>query len=212
MRVAVIVVAMLVVTTPSIASQSCMSKTEARQHFGSTYIYWHGPDHCWDATPPRHHQIQARQKTLIQEVKRKSDPPKWRDSMSEMLPDDGPVQSLRALTSLDVEHRENNDAVTGTPWADRWVDIGPSESPLVARRVHIVQVAPPSVIEHKSVLMISPHDVVVLAFIAFVLTLGTVGVLCRHHLWAAKNRKTLNDRCWHFSDVAGLTDDVGSWG
>jgi hypothetical protein len=33
MRVPVIVVTMLVVTTPSEASRSCMSKTEARQHF-----------------------------------------------------------------------------------------------------------------------------------------------------------------------------------
>jgi hypothetical protein len=182
MRVTVIVVTMLVVTTPSIASQSCMSKTEARQHFGSTYIYWHGPDHCWDATPPRHHQIQARQRTLIQEVKRKSDPPKWRDSMSEMLPDDEPVQSLRTPTSLDVERHENDDAVIGTPWADRWVDIGPSQSPLVARRVRIVQLSLPPVIEHKSVLIVSPHDVLALAFIAFVLTLGTIGALYRHDL------------------------------
>jgi hypothetical protein len=58
MRVAVFVVTMLVVTTPSEPSQSCMSKTEARQHFGSTYIYWHGPDHCWDATP--HDTFRAR--------------------------------------------------------------------------------------------------------------------------------------------------------
>ena len=42
MRVAVIVVSMLMVATPSAASQSCMSKTEARQHFGSMHIYWHG--------------------------------------------------------------------------------------------------------------------------------------------------------------------------
>ncbi|SHG51374.1 ABC transporter substrate binding protein [Bradyrhizobium erythrophlei] len=28
-----------------------------------------------------------------------------------------------------------------------------------------------------------------------------------------KTAKTpLHFRCWHFSDVAGLTDDVGSWG
>jgi hypothetical protein len=53
MRVAVIVVSMLAVSTPSEASKSCMSKTEARQHFGPVHIYWHGPDHCWDATPTR---------------------------------------------------------------------------------------------------------------------------------------------------------------
>jgi hypothetical protein len=40
MRVAMIVVSILVVATPSEASKSCMSKTEARQHFGSVRIYW----------------------------------------------------------------------------------------------------------------------------------------------------------------------------
>jgi hypothetical protein len=178
MRVAVIVVTMLAVTTPSEASQSCMSKTEARQHFGSSYIYWHGPDHCWDTTPPRHLQIQARRKTLIQEVRRKSEP-KWRDSMSEMLPNDEPVQSLRAQT---VERHENDDAVTGTPWADRWVNIEPSRTPLAARRVRFVQFAPPPVIEHKPEPIVSPHDVVLLAFIAFVLMLGVIEALYRNDL------------------------------
>jgi hypothetical protein len=50
MRVAVLVVSMLVLATTSEASRSCMSKTEARRHFGSVHIYWHGADHCWDAT------------------------------------------------------------------------------------------------------------------------------------------------------------------
>jgi hypothetical protein len=182
MRVAMIVVTMLAVTTPSEASRSCMSKTEARQQYGSVHIYWHGPDHCWDAMPTRHRQIQARQSPPIQEVQQKSDQPKWRDSMSAMLPDDEPVQTNRLPTSGDAERRENDDAVTGAPWADRWVDIGPSQSPLVARRVRIVQLSPPPVIEHKSMLMASPRDVLVLAFIAFVLTLGMIGALYRHDL------------------------------
>jgi hypothetical protein len=118
MRVAVIV-ALLVVTTPSEASKSCMSSTEARQHFGSVHIYWHGKDHCWDATPTRrHHQIHK--------VQKKIDEPKWQKAMSEMLLDEGPVQA---------------------PWVDRWVDIQPPQAPIVARRVDIVQVASPPVIE-----------------------------------------------------------------
>ena len=85
MRVAMIVVSILVVSTPSEASTSCMSKTEARQHFGSVHIYWHGPDHCWDATPTRgHHQIAYR-------VQRKIDQPKWRDAMSAMSPNGTPT-------------------------------------------------------------------------------------------------------------------------
>jgi len=84
MRVAMIVVTMVVATTPLEASQSCMSKTEARQHFHSSHIYWHGPNHCWDATPPRHHQMHGvRRRTPIDEVRRKPDPPKTEKSSLE---------------------------------------------------------------------------------------------------------------------------------
>src|ERR1700686_2169994 len=105
--IAVSMLVMLVVTTPSEASPSCMSKAEARQHFDSVHIYWHGRDHCWDATPTRrYHQIK--------EVQEKTDQPNWHDSMSKMLPDDEPVQ---------------------TPWVDRWANIEPSEPRIVARWV-----------------------------------------------------------------------------
>jgi hypothetical protein len=180
MRVAVIVVTMLAVTTPSEASQSCMSKAEARQHFGAVHIYWHGPDHCWDATLSRHRQIQVRQKPPIQEVQRQSEP-NWHDAMSAMLPDDDAVRSHTTPAPPGIAH-QGDDAAIGTSWTDRWVDIGPSQSPLVARRVRVVQLSPPPVSEFKSGLMISTHDMLILAFIAFVLSLGTVGVLYRHDL------------------------------
>jgi hypothetical protein len=98
MPVAVIAVSMfimLVVATPSRASPSCMSKTEARQHFGSKHVYWHGQNHCWDANPTRrltqNHKGQRNRR--IHEVQRNIDQPKWQESMSEMLSDDEPVQT-----------------------------------------------------------------------------------------------------------------------
>src|ERR1700675_2721442 len=95
MRIGVIVVSMLVLTTSSQASESCMTKTEARQHFGSVHIYWHGKDHCWDATSTRqHHRIHAvRQKVRVHTVQQKIQQPNWHDSMSEMSPDDAPVRT-----------------------------------------------------------------------------------------------------------------------
>jgi hypothetical protein len=148
MRVAVIVVLMMVLTTPSEASKSCMTKTEARQRFGSVHIYWHGDGHCWDTMPTRrHHQIRK--------VQQKIDEPKWHESMSEMLPDEEPVQ---------------------TPWVDRWVDIEPPQLPIVARWVDIVQVAPPSIIERKPEPMVTPRGVV-MVIIAIALALAIVEVL-----------------------------------
>jgi hypothetical protein len=106
MRVAIIFALILMVATPSEASESCMSVTEARQHFGLVHIYWHGADHCWDASPGR------RQRHITHTVASKPDEPKWRDAMSEMVPDANVAQIL---------------------WLDRWVDIKSSELPLVAR-------------------------------------------------------------------------------
>jgi hypothetical protein len=51
MRVAVIVVGLVVVSTPSQASRSCMTQAEARQQFATSHLYWHGR-HCWVAMTP----------------------------------------------------------------------------------------------------------------------------------------------------------------
>jgi hypothetical protein len=74
MRVAVIVVTMLVVVTPSETSQSCMSKAEALQHFPSVHIYWYGRD--------PHPQMQLRildqcwvSPGLARELRRQKSPP-----------------------------------------------------------------------------------------------------------------------------------------
>jgi hypothetical protein len=166
MPVAVIVVSMLVVlvvTTPSEASPSCMSKIEARQRFGSVHIYWHGPNHCWDATPGhRRARVQNVQRRLradqskregeIRQALRGIDRPKWQDSMSEMLPDD---ESGRA------------------PWATRWVSIEPS--PLVARWVDIVQVKPPPRFEREPEPFVSLR-VMWTVLIAIVLAIALVAI------------------------------------
>jgi hypothetical protein len=177
MRVAAIVVSMLVVVTPAQASRSCMSKTEARQHFGAVHIYWHGADHCWDASRASHrYQIRVRRKTPIHEVQQKKDQAKWHDSMFRMLADDEPEESA----SFDVGHRENDGAVAGMQWINRWVDIEPSNRPLDARWVDIAQDMPLSVIQRKPEPMISPHVVLLaLITITIALTLATIEFMFR---------------------------------
>jgi hypothetical protein len=161
-RVAVFVVTVLVVTTPSEASQSCMSKTEARQHFGAVHIYWHPPDHCWDASPTKRRQIpHSVQRTLhkIDQVQQQAEQPKGQDLMS-MASDDEAVRP-----TLEVDRHAS------TPWVERWVDI--ETSPLVARWVDIAPVAPPPINERKPEPMVRPLDLVLLLF-AIGLTVGTM--------------------------------------
>lgn len=158
MRVATIVVFVSVLTSASEASQSCMSKTEARQHFGSVWIYWHGKDHCWDATPGRrHHQIRQVQLN----VQRKVDQPKWRNSMSKMLPDAEPAQAAAPPTQA-------------APWTNRWVDI---ESPTIdARWVDFAQVTPPPIIEREPEPPVTPRGVI-MVIITLVLAYAFYDVL-----------------------------------
>jgi hypothetical protein len=167
MRIGVIVVSMLVLTTSSEASKSCMTKTEARQHFGSVHIYWHGNDHCWDATPTRrHHRIHAvRQKIRLHTVQEKNHQPKWHESMSEMLPAEAPVQAPSVARQVDIEPPPSpSPSPSPSPpqisMAERWVDI--------------VQVAPPLAIQ-KPEPMVTPRGVV-MVIIIITLTLAVVMV------------------------------------
>jgi hypothetical protein len=65
--------------------------------------------------------------------------PKWYESMSEMLPDEEPMQA---------------------PWVDRWVDIEPQQLPIVARWVDIDRVTPSPIIERKLEPMVTPSPIV----------------------------------------------------
>ena len=91
MRVAVIVLGLVVVSTPSQASWSCMTRAEARQQFPTSHLYWYGSGHCWRAmTPSRrrvvHHVRENVQREAQRDPAEPSNPePKWREAKSEML-------------------------------------------------------------------------------------------------------------------------------
>jgi len=57
--VAIVVIVVAPMHTASAAS--CMTKSEARQAYSTSYLYWHGANHCWDATPSGRRDI-ARQR------------------------------------------------------------------------------------------------------------------------------------------------------
>jgi hypothetical protein len=111
MRVAVIVLGLVVVSTPSQASRSCMTRAEARQQFPTSHLYWYGSGHCWYAmTPSRRRVVVHRVRENVQREAQR-DPagpnnpePKWREAMSEMLPaNEAPSPSVN--------------------WENRWVEI-----------------------------------------------------------------------------------------
>ena len=150
MRVVVIVAFASVLTTiPSEASTSCMSKTEARQHFGTVYLYWHGPEHCWDATPTLPHGVRHR-------VRHPEPEPTPRFVVPMPSPD------LRRLANAMATDEPETYRTTVTPWLERWTDI--------------TQIVPPNpvvVIERNPEPMVTPRGVVmVMVIITIALTLA----------------------------------------
>jgi hypothetical protein len=138
MRAVVIVVFAVAVAAPADASKSCMTMAEARQQFATSHLYWHGPGHCWDATPPRH-RIVARVKPredqqsprIDREVNSKEQ--RWRNAMSEMLPGDGRSETSSAPPSFAVSEP------LGVDWLDRWVDVAQVASPIIFDRTQGVE-------------------------------------------------------------------------
>ena len=170
MRVALIVASVLALTASAQASSSCMSKSEARKHFGSLHLYWHGPDHCWDATPGRHRLVRKNQTNVDQAVQRGRAHSDWRQARSEMLPDDDPIELPGAQIA-------SSWAVAGASWLDRWIDIVPVVPQLRADSGPAVT-SPALASEPDSSGM--PHFVVVLAFFAFLLIFATIEILFRN--------------------------------
>jgi hypothetical protein len=147
-----------------------MSKSEARQHFGSLHIYWHGPNHCWDATPGRNRQVRNNQSNADRQVQRGGRHSDWRQAMSEMLPGDGPVEVPGAQIAASA-------AAVGASWLDRWIDIVPVVPQLRAESGPSAT-SPALASEPESSGM--PHIVVVLAFFAFLLIFATIEILFRN--------------------------------
>lgn len=200
MRVALIVVAVAFVASPSHASPSCMTMTEARAAFPGKHLWWHGPNKCWDATPGRRQlaqRIQAReskeaqkesprqeQKTareaqaeraVIEERKRPNwtHDSRWREAMSRMRPEDDVAlqSSMPARASADTGEQP------GANWRDRWVEVVPRVPALPpgkpAAPVELSTAAAP-VVEP----MLTPTRVI-LALLGVLLTLATVEIVFR---------------------------------
>jgi hypothetical protein len=189
MRVAVIVIGIAMVSTPSYASKSCMSLAEARQEFGQVHLYWHG-SHCWDANTDRHGLVhRARHSDPKQAQRDDSDakdqdkdqddaqPPKWRNAMSEMLPSDAPVfraapvfSSVAAVVSIEGQSEIPSPSLN---WLDRWVDVIQ-----VFPRIQASSAAAPVARPAKFEPLVTPVRVI-LAFLAIVLTIGVIEILFR---------------------------------
>ena len=190
MRVAAIVLGLVVVSTPSQASRSCMTRAEARQQFATSHLYWYGRGHCWHAmTPSRHvvHRVRvvfngiawadhshvlkpgnrSQDSELVQREAQR-DPaepnnpePEWREAMSEML-------TVNETPSPSVN------------WENRWVEIAqvPLGGDTVALEDAVANAA------HRIERMFTPMSVL----LAFLASLGLTLALIETLLFRRANR------------------------
>jgi hypothetical protein len=166
-----------------------MTMAEARTQFATSHLYWHGPNHCWDATAPLHRVVgrikprdhqQAQDDNATPDVSAQDDgtvparrEPKWRNAMSEMLPADTPSVAS-ALPSLPAI------AATGMDWLDRWVDVAQVAPPSFLRRAPELAASEvsPSVRE-KADPMVTPMRLI-LVFLSIVVILAVIELLFRN--------------------------------
>jgi hypothetical protein len=187
MRVAVIVIGIVMVSTPSYASSSCKSLGEARQQFGQVHLYWHGSGHCWDTSAGRHGLLHRTRQAEVRQAQRddaepaeekaqdqeKPHGPKWRDArdaMSEILPTDAPV--FRSAAALPMPE-PGLAPQEGPNWLDRWVDIAQIFPRIEAG--HATAPPPPGA---KVEPLVTPVRLI-LAFLAIILTIGVIEILFR---------------------------------
>jgi hypothetical protein len=113
---AISMLVLLTLTPPSL-STSCMTKDEARQHFGSVRLYLHGHDRCWDAVP-------AREVIQADKAQGTADQPG-------QAPPAAPADNLGEMRWIDRwEDIDGSDY----PELARWIEAVQAASPMIERK------------------------------------------------------------------------------
>src|SRR5215475_7389206 len=120
MRASVVIALTLLATSSSHASQSCMTRSEARSHFATSYLYWHGPDHCWDASPGASQPARNIQQRNVQPIRGQGREPNWREARSEVL--SAEAASAAPRSQPPEQNGRASERSGGMPEVDRWED------------------------------------------------------------------------------------------
>jgi hypothetical protein len=124
------------------ASSACLTQAEARQMFRTSHLYWHGKDHCWDASgvatrPPSPAQPVRRQESRASSaVTAKVQHETATIGLSSSPANSDQLQQATVLP--EVRHWSDTmamaETIETTPWIDRWPNqpIKPPTRPIVA--------------------------------------------------------------------------------
>jgi len=184
MRISVVFVAVMVIAAPVPATAACMSIGEARQHFGSVHLYWHGSDHCWDASPGRRRDAATPQRHARGHERPEPRRPKWREARSELVADNGAVRTSQDTADQPVA-TPDAPPVKVLPvklvsflsdWTERWVDVEQVGADRLIKAQSMSQTPPAS--DQKTDFTLVVHGLALFTF-GFGLVLTFVAVVMR---------------------------------
>jgi hypothetical protein len=135
---------------PAQASSACRTHAEARQMFRTSYLYWHGKDHCWDASA-----VVTRHASLTRRIRHQRRPPGAAVApkpshenatvglsatvrLSSPSANSGELPPASGLTGLRRPWPNTMamaETIETTPWINRWPDqpIKPPSRPALAQ-------------------------------------------------------------------------------
>jgi len=190
MRVAIIVVAVALASSPALASPSCMTQSEARQKFPKEHLWWHGPNRCWGATPPSRQRLAQRIKAgktrpvardtepeaVEEKPSRSASDTKWREAMSKARPEDlvASTSVASAQAEVTLAPPATAPAPPGADWRERWVEIVQRVPPIVGEASPADLAADARAIEP----LVTPTRVM-LALLVLLLAFGTFELMVR---------------------------------
>jgi hypothetical protein len=162
-RIIAIAVTMLLWPAVALASKDCMTKTEARKVYRTSYLYWHGKGRCWDASPRASHRpskVGAAQRRGVKASHNAQTKPK--PTVDEVDASQGSTPAERTLTPDDLRTWANSRAeMTTEPSVTilgRWPD---EEFP--QHRTKLTAVKDPSLMNSRTVIMVIIIIMVLLA-------------------------------------------------
>ena len=126
MRVAVIVIGIVMVSTPSYASKSCMSRAEARQELGQVHLYWHGSGHCWDARAGRHGFIRHARHGGVRQAHRDDDDDEADDQAQDQTRDQAKDQAKEQAK----DSTKDQANAPATKWRNAMSEMLPTDAPV----------------------------------------------------------------------------------
>lgn len=140
-KITIAIAACLIVTAAQ--ASSCMTRTEARDTFETSYIYWHGANHCWNATSPRSRHVLKR------------DGERSRHNLERDAVPFPEADQRRLLQVMAIEPEPV--LPPQETWLDRWTEITTvAPRPMVA-----------TIVEREPEPMVTPRDVVAMILTVF---------------------------------------------